>query len=224
MEPTPIIKIALADDEMLFRKGIAFMLGREPDIEIVYEASDGAELLEFLTTGAEHPDIVLMDLKMPALNGVETTKILNRNFPNIRIIALTSYNTKPFIANMIQVGAVSYIVKNASPAEMMLTIRQVAGNGFYYNEEVMDIIRDEELQKAAPKSMLDHTFLTERELHVLQLICEQKNSTEIAEELFLSHRTIEGHRMNLMMKTESRNIAGLVVFAIQNKLVQLGEL
>lgn len=222
-QPHTHIRIALADDEMLFRKGIAFLLGRESDIEIVLEASDGQELVDYLKESHEHPDIVLMDLKMPCLNGVETTKILNRNFPNIRIIALTSYNTKPFIANMIQVGAVSYIVKNASPDEMIHTIRQVAEKGFYYNEEVMQIIRSGDLRKT-PKSLLDNTFLTQRELEILEGICQQKNSAEISAELYLSQRTVEGHRTNLLVKTGSRNIAGLVVFAIQNRLVNIGGL
>lgn len=217
------IRIALADDEMLFRKGIAFLIGREPDIEIMYEASDGQELVDYLKESDEQPDIILMDLKMPTLNGVETTKILNRNFPNIRIIALTSYNTKPFIFNMIQVGAVSYIVKNASPDEMIHTIRQVAEKGFYYNEDVMQILSNGEL-RTAPKSLLDNAFLTQRELEVLECICQQKNSAEIAAELYLSQRTVEGHRTNLLVKTGSRNIAGLVVFAIQNRLVNVGGL
>lgn len=218
------IRIALVDDEMLFRKGIAFILNREPNFEILFEASDGQELVDFLKESTEHPDIILMDLKMPMLNGVETTKILNKNFPNIRIIALTSYNTRPFIANMIQVGAVSYIVKNASPAEVVSTVNHVFEKGFYYDENVMKIICDDILQNKSTKSTLDNTFLTNREISILELICQQKNSAEIAKELFISQRTVEGHRNNLMLKTESRNIAGLVVYAIQNKIVQVGEI
>src|SRR5690348_779381 len=107
------IKIVLVDDEVLFRKGISFLLAREENIEILFEASDGMELLSFLRGNNVKPDIVIMDLKMPLLNGIEATKILHKDFADIKIIALTSYDSKSFIANMIDVGAVSYLIKNA---------------------------------------------------------------------------------------------------------------
>lgn len=215
------IKIALADDEVLFRKGIAFLLEREQNFEVIFEVSDGSELISYLKEQPEQPDIILMDLKMPLLNGVEATKIIHKNFPNIKIIALTSYNTKPFIANMIQVGAASYIIKNATPQEVVHTINEVDQKGFYYNDDVMKIIHSDMLTNKPTKSNLDTTYLTTREIKILELICEQKNSCEIAEELFISQRTVEGHRNNLLLKTESRNIAGLVVYAIQNKIISL---
>ncbi|AWI25774.1 response regulator transcription factor [Flavobacterium pallidum] len=215
------IKIALADDELLFRKGIAFLLQREKNLEIIFEASNGSELITYLKEQPEQPDIILMDLKMPMLNGVEATKVIHKMFPGIRIIALTSYNTKPFIANMIQVGAVSFIVKNATPQEVIHTINEVDQKGFYYSPEVMKIIHDDMLTKKTTRSNLDTEYLTAREIKILELICEQKSTIEIGEVLFISPRTVEGHRNNLLIKTESRNIAGLVVYAIQNKIVTL---
>jgi DNA-binding NarL/FixJ family response regulator len=188
------IKIILADDEELFRKGIYFLLQREPNIEIIFEASNGSELVEHLKSTTELPDIIMMDLKMPLLNGVEATKLIHKDFPAIRIIALTSYNTKSFIANMINVGAASYLVKNASPIDMIKTVNEVAQKGFYYNE---------------------------REKEVLELICKQYSSAEIGEMLSLSTRTVDGHRNNLLLKTNSKNMAGLVIFAIQNKIINL---
>ncbi|AWA29881.1 DNA-binding response regulator [Flavobacterium magnum] len=220
MAPTKI-KIALADDELLFRKGISFLLQREKNLEIIFEASNGSELIDHLKSLPEQPDIILMDLKMPLLNGVEATKVIHKMFPGIRIIALTSYNTKPFIANMIQVGAVSFIVKNATPQEVIHTINEVAQKGFYYSPDVMKIIHDDMLTKKTTRSNLDTDYLTAREIKILELICEQKNTVEIGETLFISPRTVEGHRNNLLIKTESRNIAGLVVYAIQNRIVTL---
>src|SRR3970282_800551 len=164
------IKIVLVDDEILFRKGVFFLLDREKNIQIIAEASNGVELVTFLNENENHPDIVIMDLKMPLLNGVEATKILHKEYPQIKIIALTSYDSSSFIANMINVGAVSYLVKNSTPQEL------------------------------------------------LQLICEQKTTAEIGEKLFISPRTVEGHRNNLLLKTESKNSAGLVVYAIQNEI------
>ncbi|OAZ04669.1 response regulator transcription factor [Flavobacterium succinicans] len=215
------IKIVLVDDEALFRKGLTFILEREPNFTILHEDSNGQELLNFLRSTNELPDIVLIDLKMPVINGVEATKIIHKEFPSIKIIALTSYDSKSFVANMIDVGAVSYLLKNASPTELIHTINEVAIKGFYYSDYVLKVIKDVVLSGNKLKSCLDRNLLSEREIEVLKLICKQKNAAEIGEQLFISPRTAEGHRTNLLLKTNSRNIAGLVVYAIQNELVQL---
>lgn len=221
---TNAIKIILVDDEVLFRKGISFLLGRESNIEIIFEASNGEELISFLQNNKDnHPDIIIMDLKMPVLNGVEATKIIRKEFPELKIIALTSYDSKSFVANMIDVGAVSYLIKNATPQELLTTINEVALKGFYYTNYVMKIIQDAVLTSKKTKSKFDSNFLSSRESEVLKLICDQKSTVEIAELLFISPRTVEGHRNNLLLKTESRNIAGLVVYAVQNSLLMLNE-
>lgn len=215
------VKITLVDDEVLFRKGIAFLLQREENIEIIFEASNGEELLASLEESETKPDIIVMDLKMPVLNGVEATKIIRKSYPDIKIIALTSYDTKSFIANMIQVGAVAYLIKNTTPKDLIHTINEVAKKGFYYNENVLKIIQETIVSSKTSKVNLETSFLSPREIEILQLICQQKTTTEIAEHLFLSPRTVEGHRNNLLLKTESRNIAGLVVYAIQNEIAVL---
>jgi DNA-binding NarL/FixJ family response regulator len=215
------IKIILVDDEVLFRKGISFLLSKEENIEVIFEASDGVELIEFLKSNNPKPDIVIMDLKMPLLNGIEATKIIRRDFADIKIIALTSYDSKSFISNMIDVGAVSYLVKNTTPQELFETINEVATKGFYYSPYVMSIIQNDLIANKKPKCSFDTSFITSRELEVLQLICKQKSTIEIGEKLFISPRTVEGHRNNLLLKTESKNIAGLVVYAIQNAIVSL---
>lgn len=220
------IKIILADDELLFRKGVVFMLEREKKFEILFEASNGEELVEYLNNNQNNlPDIILMDLKMPLVNGVEATKKIHKKFPFIKIIALTSYDSKPFIINMIQEGASSYLVKNASPFEMINTIQEVADKGFYYNELIMKIIQEDEVfGNRKIKSSFDEDYLTIREKEILELICFQLSTNEIAEKLFISPRTVEGHRNNLLLKTESKNIAGLVVYAIQNKIVSINNI
>jgi len=221
-----IIKMILADDELLFRKGVVFMLEREKNIEIMFEASNGEELVNYLNENQDNlPDIILMDLKMPLVNGVEATKKVHKKYPSIKIIALTSYDTKPFIINMIQEGASSYLVKNASPFEMINTINEVALKGFYYNELIMSIIQDGQVfGNKKTKSSFDDDYLTSREKEILELICLQQSTNEIAEKLFISPRTVEGHRNNLLLKTESKNIAGLVVYAIQNKIVSINNI
>jgi len=215
------IKLLLADDEELFRKGISFLLQRQDNIQILYEANNGSEVLEYLKSSSIHPDIILMDLKMPMLNGVEATKLINKEFPSIKIIALTSYNTKSFIANMIEIGAASYIVKNSSPEEMITTINQVIEKGFYYNEEVLNVIQENLITNNRKNIFFEEVILTKREREILELICNQNSTQQIAEKLFISPRTVEGHRNNLLLKTDSQNSAGLVVFAIQNKIVIL---
>lgn len=214
---TPI-KIILVDDEVLFRKGIVFLLEREENLKVVYEASNGNELISYLNKSTSQPDIIILDLKMPILNGVEATKIIHKKFPDIKVIALTSYDTKSFVANMLQVGAASYLLKNSTPKDLIFTINEVSAKGYYYNENVLKIIQ--EIAKAGKntKCSLDTNFLSTREIEVLRLICLQKSTAEIAEELFISPRTVEGHRNNLLLKTESRNTAGLVVYAIQNEI------
>ncbi|NRT11182.1 response regulator transcription factor [Flavobacterium sp. 14A] len=211
------IKVLLVDDEILFRKGVRFILEREEDIAILHEAADGVELISFLENNDTHPDVIITDLKMPHLNGVEATKYIHTHFPNIKIVALSSYDSKSFVANMIDVGAVSYLIKNATPQELLKTIREVYHVGFYYNSYVMEIIKDTVNKNLNIKSL--EINLTTRESEILQLICDQKTTSEIADLLFLSPRTVEGHRNNLLLKTASKNIAGLVVYAIQNKVV-----
>ena len=218
------IKIIVVDDEILFRKGICFLLGREKNIEIIFEASNGDELISFLQNNKNnHPDIIIMDLKMPVINGVEATKIIRKEFPELKIIALTSYDSKSFVANMIDVGAVSYLIKNTTPQELLTTIKEVASKGFYYTDYVLKIIQSDVLTNKKTKSNFDSNFLSPREIEVLKLICIQKSTVEIADQLFISPRTVEGHRNNLLLKTESRNIAGLVVYAVQNELMLLND-
>jgi DNA-binding NarL/FixJ family response regulator len=220
---TPIIKIAIADDEALFRAGMSFILSRVKNFEIIFEAENGSDLIEKLKSAPEKPDVVLMDLKMPLLNGVESTKILQKEYPEIKVIAVTSYDGKSFITNMIDVGASSYLLKNTSPKIVVHTINEVYDKGFYYDERVLKIIHENLLSAKSKriKSDLDNNLLTKREKEILELICNQYTTNEIADKLFISPRTVEGHRNNLLLKTESKNVAGLVIYGIQKKLIEL---
>ncbi|MFD1062394.1 response regulator [Winogradskyella litorisediminis] len=219
----PKIEIAIADDELLFRQGIKNMLEADTEITVLFDAENGQDLVQKLRSSKIRPSIVITDLKMPELNGVEVTKIIRKEFPRIKIIALTSYFSKPFILNMVSIGAVAYLAKNSTPSLMIKTIKEVHKNGFYYTDEVQRYIENSNLntQSAKTKSHLDNEYFTERELEVLKLICMQLTANEIAEKLFISNRTVETHRKNLFVKTETKNIAGLVVYALKNKLVEL---
>jgi len=214
------IKVVLADDEELFRVGMYHILSKDEEIEIVHQACNGAELLDYLENTEPLPDIIIMDIKMPELNGVEATKAVCAKFPEIGIIALTTYNTKPFIRNMIDVGASSYLVKNSPTESVLQTIKQVYYNGFYYDTLVMEALKSgKNKSKADSVSFFDETFITQREQEVLEKICLQRTSQEIADDLFISKRTVEVHRKNLLEKTGAKNLAGLVIFAVKNNLV-----
>ncbi|WP_421795960.1 response regulator [Haliscomenobacter sp.] len=217
-----MIHLALADDEALFRKGMKLLLEDYEGISVVLEAQDGEQLLQQLRQATTLPDVLLLDMKMPNLNGVETAKVLQENFPSVKIIVLSTYFSKAFIVNMIELGAGAYLPKNATPDEVVATIREVYNNGFSYNQAVLEVIRDNMLQKSKPKMPLSFGVeITSREKEILQLICEEYTTGEIAEKLFISPRTVDGHRNNLLEKLGCKNVAGLVVYAIQHQLVKI---
>lgn len=217
------INLIIADDEQLFRSGIRFLLEREENFNVIYEARNGQELLDFIRNTEEFPDVILMDLKMPEMDGIEATKAIHKSHPNIKIIALTSYDGKSFITNMIDVGASSFLHKNTSPKTVIHTINEVYQKGFYYGEKVLKIIEENIISSSGKriKNDLDTKLLSRREIDVLELICEQYTTTEIAEKLFISPRTVEGHRNNLLIKTQSKNVAGLVIYGIQKKIIEI---
>lgn len=215
------INLVLADDEELFRVGMSHILSKDQEINILFQAANGQQLIDFLAEATTLPDIIIMDIKMPELNGVEATKTIHKIYPEISIIALTTYNTRPFIRNMIQVGASAYLVKNSPTNKVIHTIKQVFYNGFYYDKLVIDAIKSGQssTEKGSNKTIFDEDFITPREREVLHLICNQNTSQEIADQLFISKRTVEVHRKNLLEKTQVKNIAGLVIFAVHNDLV-----
>lgn len=217
------INIALVDDELLFLQGLKAILVNEDRINVVIDANNGNVLLQQLRETTLLPTIVVTDLKMPGMNGVEVTKLMRKEFPDIKVIALTSYFSKPFILNMISIGTVAYLAKNSTPALMIKTIEEVAKKGFHYDEKVMQYVHESITNSSSKnvKSNFDTNYISKREIQVLGLICKQLTTNDIAKELFISPRTVEGHRNSLLLKTASKNVAGLVIYALKNKLVSL---
>lgn len=218
----PPIRIAIADDETLFRKGFILLFEDNPNFEVVLEATDGQNLLNQLEGKTDLFDVLLLDLNMPNLDGIQTAKILKEKYPEMHFIILSTYFSKSFIVNMIEIGAASYLPKNSLPKDVKSTIREVHKNGFSFSKEVMEIIRENMVNKTRPK--LNNPFsisLTNREKEILQLICEEYTTPEIAKKLFISPRTVDGHRNNLLQKLNCRNVAGLVIYAIQQQMVKI---
>ncbi len=213
------IKIGIVDDQQLFRKGVASLCNSFNNVSVVLEAGDGNELLKMIPELQELPDILLLDLNMPGMDGMETTKRLKRTFPSIKIIILTIYNEDRFILHLLESGANAYLFKDCEPVEFEKAIRAVYNDGYYFSEFILKVLH-ESSQKPRKNISGENPFvdITAREKDVLLLICEEYTTQEIADKLFISARTAEGHRNNLLVKTGCKNTAGLVIFAIKNKL------
>ena len=216
-----IINIAIADDQKLFRKGMVALLTTFENIALVFEAENGKQLIELCEQASVKPDIILLDLSMPEMNGLEALKILKEKHPSVRVIVLTIHEAENFILSTIQAGANGYLAKNAEPEEVELAINEVYKNDFHFTLPMLEIMRKGLTKKLQPVTLNNEDNLTPREKEVLQLICKQFSSAEIAEKLFLSSRTVEGHRNNLLAKTNSRNTAGLVLYALKNNFIDL---
>jgi DNA-binding NarL/FixJ family response regulator len=221
-----LIKVALADDEVLFRKGLRLLINDFDAIEVMMEASNGLELINQLNVATPKPDVILLDLKMPEMDGIETTKFIHQRYPNIKIIILSTHFKEVFVLHMIELGSASYLPKKTEPHEFERAIRDVMNKGFYYTQEVMAIIRNDMMSQNKIKAKVAfNQHISSRELEILELICNQFTTAEIAAKLFISPRTVDGHRNNLLVKLDCKNTAGLVVYALQNEIVKIyGEL
>lgn len=221
-----LIKVAIADDQVLFRKGMMAIVDTFDGMAITLEADNGRMLLDALATDDPLPDVVLLDLSMPELNGVETTKLIHKDYPTLKIIILSVYGEDRFVTHLMDLGVNAYLFKNAEPLEVERAIRAVIETDFYFNEAFLSALKNRMLVKKPRRLLTDDlpATLTAREIEVLNLICKQLTAPEIAERLSVSIRTVDGHRANLLEKTNSRNTAGLVLFAIKNRLLDPADL
>ena len=220
------ITIAIADDQMLFRRGMAAIINSFEGMTVVCETDNGRKLLTFLETTTQKTDVILMDLSMPELNGIDTMKIIHEKYPDQKVIILSIHNEEKFVIHLIELGANAYLFKNAEPEDVENAIRGVVEKGFYFSESLMLTFQRRLNNKKTHVSVHDNIpiTLTVREIDVLNQICQELTAQEIAEKLFISVRTVDGHRNNLLEKTGARNTAGLVIFAIKNNLVDPGVL
>ncbi len=219
------IKIGLIEDQKLFREGMVAILESRKDIETVFQSPDGYSVLERLSKSAVIPDVMLIDLTLPMngreeFNGWEVLKVLQENYPEMRTLILSVHDDQYLISRMIEKGAQGYLVKDSDPDEVYKAIVEVYEQGSYINTLTLQAIQGK--LKGEVKKPKAFEQLSSREVEVLKLICQQLTSEEIGEKLFISPRTVNGHRNNLLQKTDSRNTTGLVVYAVKNHLVELG--
>jgi two-component system, NarL family, response regulator DegU len=212
-----MIRLAIADDQPLFRRAFVLLLRDMPDVQVMFDSANGEEMLIGLKGNAV--DIVLLDLEMPVLDGVETLRSIREEHPQVKVIVLSTHDDEVSIVRMMELGASGYVLKTAEPDEVENAIRSVKDSGYYFSDLVSRVMLQGLVKKEKVKPVYNVVDpLTERELEVLRAICQEMTTTEIAGKLFLSPRTVEFHRNNILLKTGARNVAGLVVYAMTKGL------
>jgi len=211
------IKVLLVDDHKIVRDGIKLMLEPQPGIDVVAEADSGKTVTDILKELSV--DVIVMDINMPDMNGIATTKMVKENFPAIKVLALTMSSDDSHIRQMVQAGASGYIMKSAGRDELTKAIHEVMDGKHYFSDQATQSIMMDLVKNKGKASAPDPIHITERELEVLQMIIKEHTNQEIAEKLYISPRTVDAHRRNLLQKTGARNTAGLVKYAFQNNLI-----
>jgi two-component system, NarL family, nitrate/nitrite response regulator NarL len=208
------LQLVLADDHSIVRDGIRALLTQEEGIHVKGEARNGNEVLELLSV--VKVDLVLMDIDMPEMNGLEATRIIQKTYPSVKVIVLSMHDEKAMIQAMIAAGVDGYLLKNTPKAELVKAIYEVAQGHSYFPVEVKSRLLEKDSEAFRKGKLVD---LTDREIEILTCIAEGLSNKEIGEKLFISHRTVDTHRTNLMQKLDVHNVAGLVRLAIQCGLV-----
>ncbi len=206
------INVLIADDHKIFRDGIKSLLDKEKGIQVVAEASTGTEVLEMI--GKFKIDVAIMDIDMGTPNGIETTARLKKNYPGIHVLVLSMLGLHDFILQALEAGATGYILKNAGKDELLTAIKSVANGDSYFSREVSSSLIEQLHRPAGSKKKLADVPLSPREIEVLKLIAQEFSNQEIADKLFISIRTVDTHRRNLLEKLRVRNNVGLTKYAI----------
>ena len=214
-------RIVIADDHQIMRQSLRVLLEKEPDMEVVAEAEDGRKavvLVQELT-----PDVVIMDVNMPDLNGIDATRQIISDYPEMKVIALSVHTDRRFIINMLKAGAHGYLLKDCAFEELAQAVRLAMGNKTYLSPGVANIVVKDYVRRVPGQAQNAFSLLTAREREVLQLIAEGKNTSKIAELLAISVKTVETHRQQIMHKLDSRSVAELTKYAIREGITSLEE-
>ncbi|KAF0131773.1 MAG: two component transcriptional regulator luxr family [Bacteroidetes bacterium] len=211
-----LIRVIIVDDHEIFRSGLKMVINKLGYAKVVGEATDGVEFLGILEH--EETDLVLMDIEMPVMNGIEATKKAIEKYPSLKVIALTMYKDDAYIQSMMEAGVKGFLIKNIRKEVLDRALQAVYNGKTYYSEELWDYFTKSFVKEEKHENEL---VLTKREIEVLQLLGEGLSNKEIADRLFVSERTIVGHKSNLMAKTAAKNTVALLAYAIRNGLISM---
>jgi two-component system, NarL family, response regulator NreC len=215
------IKILLADDHQIMRIGLRSLIEKQPDMEVVAEAQDGREALRY---AAElRPDVVIMDIGMPGLNGIEATRQIIAENPHVKIIALSMHSDRRFVSGMLEAGAAGYLLKDCAFEELVYALKTISNNQTYLSPAITGIVIEDYVRQLSSEESSALSVLTAREREVLQLLAEGKTTKQIAVSLHVSAKTIETHRSQIMEKLNIHSVAELTKFAIREGLTSLDE-
>jgi two-component system response regulator NreC len=214
-----MIKIILADDHQIVRHGLRSLLSSEPDMEVIGEADNGRAVVKLVQE--KSPDVVIMDISMPDLNGIEATRQILNERPGIKIIALSMHSDSLFVLNMFKAGASGYLLKDCALEELVKAVRTVLSRKIYLSPGISDIVIKDFVIGWSPSESSAYSILTTREREVLQLMAEGKSTNQIAESLCVSVKTVEAHRKQLMNKLDIHSVAELTKYAIRQGLTSL---
>ncbi|CCZ81896.1 response regulator transcription factor [Odoribacter laneus] len=215
------LKIYLVDDHKLFREGLKLLLSTQDFVHHIYEASNGREFIESLSL--VDCDVVLMDIEMPEMNGIEATREALRLHPDLKIIVLSMYGDEQYYYKMIDAGAKGFMLKNTGIENVITAIKKVAAGENFFSEELLFSILNNMRDSNKTETESSDSEISEREMEILYHVCKGKSNQEIADELFISKRTVDKHRANLLSKTGCRNTAALVMYAIKNKIIEIND-
>lgn len=221
MSTEQLIKIAIADDHKIFRDGIKMALSGKNDLKMIWEAEDGKDMMHKIEI--KKPDVLLMDIRMPEIDGINAIELIRKEYENLKIIVLTMYDDQQMISKMMEMGANAYLTKTTDPEEIYEAILTCMNDDFYFNELVNKAIMGKLLQK---KNVRQHYGTTqainfnEKEIKILQLLAQDKTTEEISKIIFLSPRTIETIRQTMKNKVNAKTIGGLIMYGMRNKLIE----
>lgn len=213
------IKICIVDDHKLFREGLKLLLSTQDFVRQIYEASDGKEFIENLSL--MDCDVVLMDIEMPGMNGIEATEMALRLRPGLKVIVLSMYGDEQYYYKMVDAGVKGFVLKSSGIEKVIEAIHKVAAGENYFSEELLIHILNHMREGNKTDADVPDNEISERELEILYHVCLGLSNQEIADKLFISKRTVDKHRANLLSKTGCRNTAALVMYAIKNKMINV---
>ncbi len=209
------IRTLIADDHIMFIDGLKVLLKQDENIEVIAEALNGGAAYDIICK--QQLDLLITDISMPGMNGIELTKKVKQNFPQVKILVVTMYNEREIVSEILMAEADGYVLKNADRKEFLKAINKIADDGTYFQNEVLSIMLEKVKKEKTQGNELKN--LSEREIEVLKLIMYEYSSEQIAEKLFISKNTVDSHRKNILEKTQIKTLVGLCKFAFRNNLV-----